>query len=133
MLPAVITVISFSQFSPYDCWFCFFICLAFPNKPLNTQEREGEWDVYSYSYVVCWQKQTKELMRFVWINNNFTHSCFIISHSSSAIIRNIASSLPFPFHTWIIMRIIFCVSAISENFLFCLFFFSSSEWKQKKI
>ena len=23
MLPAVITVISFSQFSPYDCWFCF--------------------------------------------------------------------------------------------------------------
>lgn len=128
MLPAVIAVISFSQFSPCDCWFFFFICLAFPNKPLNTQERVRH--VYSYSYVVCWQKQTKELMRFVWINNNFTHSCFIISHSSSAIIRNIASSLSFPFHTWIIMRIIFCVSAISEDF-FLLVLHPVSKSKKK--
>lgn len=110
--------------------FIFFICLAFPNKPLNTQERERVRHVYSYSYVVCWQKQTKELMRFVWINNNFTHSCFIISHSSSAIIRNIASSLSFPFHTWIIMRIIFCVSAISEDF-FLLVLHPASETKKK--
>lgn len=109
----------------------FFYLLGISQQTAQyTGERERVRHVYSYSYVVCWQKQTKELMRFVWINNNFTHSCFIISHSSSAIIRNIASSLSFPFHTWIIMRIIFCVSAISEDF-FLLVLHPVSESKKK--
>lgn len=101
--------------------FIFFICLAFPNKPLNTQERERVRHVYSYSYVVCWQKQTKELMRFVWINNNFTHSCFIISHSSSAIIRNIASSLSSLFIHESLWELFFVCLQFLKIF-FCLFF-----------
>lgn len=85
--PTAITVNSYSQFSPWHCWFCFLFVCDFPtNRSIHRRENE----TCSYSYVVCWQKQTKELMQSVWINNNFTHSCFIISYSASAIIRNIA-------------------------------------------